>query len=235
MNSGYASIPHSTKSTPLYSSSSVTRRPIIILNSPQTMKLVTNTHTNRVTAPMICAKKLASELVNGTANSPQIPTTPCTEIAPTGSSIFTLSIKTIENTTRAPPTAPIMVATNGVGVSGPAVIATRPATAPFRIIVKSAFPNNNLETASAASTPPAAAAFVFIKTTATRFASETVAVANTEPPLNPNQPNHRMKVPRVAKGRLAPGIGRTSPLGPYLPLRAPSRITPANAAAAPAM
>src|SRR5690625_1081192 len=29
VNSGYASTPHSTKSTPLYSSSSVTRRPII--------------------------------------------------------------------------------------------------------------------------------------------------------------------------------------------------------------
>ena len=43
-----------------------------------------------------------------------------------------------------------------------------------------------------------------------------------------------MNVPNVAKGKLAPGMACTSPLGPYLPLRAPSKITPANAAVAPA-
>ena len=58
---------------------------------------------------------------------------------------------------------------------------------------------------------------------------------STEPPLKPNQPIHRMKVPRVASGRLAPGMAWISPFGPYLPLRAPSSSTPARAAAAPAM
>ncbi len=199
------------------------------------MKLETNTQTKMVAAPMICAEKLASEFVKGTASRPQRPTTPCTEIAPTGSSILTLSIKTIENTTITPPTAPIMVAINGVGVSGPAVIATRPAKAPFKIMVKSALPNSNLATTKAAITPPAAAAFVFRNTIATALALAISPNFNTEPPLKPNQPIHRMNVPKVANGRFAPGIGRTSPLGPYLPLRAPSRITPANAAAAPAI
>ena len=57
--------------------------------------------------------------------------------------------------------------------------------------------------------------------------------ASCEPPLKPNQPNHRMKVPRVASGRLAPGIGLTRPPGPYLPFRAPRMMAPVNAAQPP--
>jgi hypothetical protein len=49
--------------------------------------------------------KDTSTLVNGTANKPHNPTIPCTEIAPTGSSILnTLSSVEIENTTKIPPT-----------------------------------------------------------------------------------------------------------------------------------
>ena len=55
---------------------------------------------------------------------------------------------------------------------------------------------------------------------------------STEPPLKPNHPIHRMNVPKVARGRFAPGIAFTWPLEPYLPLRAPNRSTPARAAAA---
>ncbi len=70
---------------------------------------------------------------------------------------------------------------------------------------------------------------------ATALASSMVDTISCEPPLKPNQPSHRMKVPRVASGMLAPGMGLTSPLGPYLPLRAPSSSTPARAAVAPHM
>jgi 2-oxoisovalerate dehydrogenase E1 component len=45
----------------------------------------------------------------------------------------------------------------------------------------------------------------------------------------------RMKVPRVASGRLAPGMALISPFLPYLPSRAPRTSTPARAAEAPAM
>ena len=83
--------------------------------------------------------------------------------------------------------------------------------------------------------PPAAAKLVFIKTTATELAESTEAVAKTDPPLKPNHPIHRINVPRVARGKLAPGIALTSPFGPYLPLRAPTSKTPASPAAAPAM
>src|SRR3989338_10860273 len=53
-----------------------------------------------------------------------------------------------------------------------------------------------------------------------------------EPGLNPNQPNHKTNVPRVAKDKLWPGIGLTLPLL-YLPNRGPSNNTPAKAAHPP--
>ena len=39
--------------------------------------------------------------------------------------------------------------------------------------------------------------------------------------------------PKVASGKLAPGIGFTDPSGPYLPLRAPRMIAPVSAAQPP--
>src|SRR5919106_4752416 len=64
-------------------------------------------------------------------------------------------------------------------------------------------------------------------------ASAAVPSASCEPPLKPNQPSHRMKVPIVARGSDEPSIGLTSPFGPYLPLRAPNRSAPASAAQPP--
>ncbi len=63
--------------------------------------------------------------------------------------------------------------------------------------------------------------------------SAMVPMASCEPPLKPNQPSHRMKVPSVASGRFAPGIGLTLPSLPYLPLRAPRTSAPASAAQPP--
>ena len=145
------------------------------------------------------------------------------------------SSQTIDITTITPPTAPIKAAAKALGVSGPAVIATRPAKAPFKVIVKSALPNQSLAKTSAAITPPAAAAFVFTKTIATASALSLLAIARTDPPLNPNQPSHRINVPNVAKGRFAPKIGFELPSLSYFPFLGPRIITPAIAAAAPAI
>ena len=132
-NSGYASKPHSEISAPSSSSSLVTRIPITVLRANQTTPEATNTQTKIVTAPTNCPVNVTSLFVSGTAKRPHKPTTPWTDIAPTGSSILSLrSNQTIERTTRIPPTAPIRVATNTLGVSGPAVIATSPAKAPFK-------------------------------------------------------------------------------------------------------
>ena len=48
------------------------------------------------------------------ANVPQAPHTPCTEIAPTGSSTRILSKNSTEKTTRTPPMAPVNSAPSGV-------------------------------------------------------------------------------------------------------------------------
>ena len=141
----------------------------------------------------------------GTATNPQIPATPCTEMAPTGSSIRMRSRANTEKTTITPPTAPIRVAVSGDGIRGSAVIETRPASAPLSTIVRSARPSTTLAVSNAATTPPAAAALVFTNTAATALASLTFEITNSDPPLNPNQPNHNINVPNVANGRLAPG------------------------------
>jgi len=126
------------------------------------------------------------------------------------------------------------VATKGVGVDGSAVIATRPANAPLSAMVKSALPKTTLAVIKATITPPVAAALVFKNTMATLLALATSANLSTEPPLKPNHPIHKINVPKVANGRFAPGIALTLPSLVYLPFRAPSNNTPANAAAAPA-
>ena len=138
----------------------------------------------------------------------------------------------IENTTITPPTAPIIVASPGVGAKGSAVIETRPAIAPLSAIVKSDLPNNTLDTINAPITPPAAAKFVFTNINDTAFASATFDTINSDPPLNPNQPNHNINVPNVASGKFAPGIAFTLP-STYLPFLEPSTKTPARAAVAP--
>ena len=139
----------------------------------------------------------------------------------------------MENTTIIPPMAPTTVARPPEGESGSAVIATKPANAPFRAMVRSAFPNIICEVIRAASSPPAAAAFVFTKTVATAFASSMFETISSDPPLNPNQPIQSTRVPRAAKGILAPGIAFEVPSSLYFPNRGPIMSTPASAAEAP--
>ena len=98
------------------------------------------------------------------------------------------------------------VANSGDGSAGSAVMATKPANAPLRAIVRSALPNITRATRSAAINPPAAAALVFRNTFATSFATPMPPNLRVEPPLKPNQPIQRINVPSVASGRLAPGI-----------------------------
>ena len=79
-------------------------------------------------------------------------------------------------------------------------------------------PNLKCAASSAPIRPVAAAALVFRNTIATLLALAASPSLSTEPPLNPNQPIQRMKVPRVARGRLAPGRALACPSGPYLPV-----------------
>jgi len=81
--------------------------------------------------------------------------------------------------------------------------------------------------------PAAPARFVLTSTMLIATASETPPSASCEPPLNPNQPNHRMKTPRVTVGMLDGGVGRAVPSLRNLPRRGPTTRRPARAAQPP--
>ena len=57
--------------------------------------------------------------------------------------------------------------------------------------------------------------------------------ATVEPPLKPNQQNHRMKQPRAPSVREWPGIARALPSLVYLPIRGPRIAAPTKAATPP--
>ena len=83
---------------------------------------------------------------------------------------------------------------------------------------------------AAPSTPPAPAKNVLIKIFDTAIASVAVPIANCEPPLNPNQPNHKINTPIVTNGidEAAKGFrGAGAPDFLNLPSRGPIIIAPA--------
>ena len=85
----------------------------------------------------------------------------------------------------------------------------------------------------AANAPAQAAIFVFAITAEIASTSSFEPKASWEPPLKPNQPNHKMNVPKVAKGKLEPGIGLMVPSELNFPFRAPNNNTPASPAHPP--
>ena len=118
-------------------------------------------------------------------------------------------------------------------MSGPAVIATSPASAPFSPANRSMRPSIGLETNSAAITPAAAARFVLTSTCPIVTTAFAVPSSSTEPPLNPNHPSHRMNTPRVTTRIFDGGVGLALPSLRNLPSLGPSTITPASAAHPP--
>ena len=77
-----------------------------------------------------------------------------------------------------PPIAPIIIAKKGDGARGSAVIATKPPSAPFNIIITSVFPVTNLDTTAQAITPAHAAKLVLMKIVATAVESSNDPIAN---------------------------------------------------------
>ena len=77
-----------------------------------------------------------------------------------------------------------------------------------------------------------------MKIVATEVESSNEPKANCDPPLKPNQPNHKINTPKVAKGieELEKGaIAFGSPVLVNLPSLGPRSIAPARAAAPPAL
>ena len=98
------------------------------------------------------------------AKVPQIPQIPCTEMAPTGSSIFALSKKMMEPTTSPPAIPPIKMESKIVTISALAVMPTRPAKMPLRPIERSGFLRRNHDMSIAPSAPAPAAIVVVVNT-----------------------------------------------------------------------
>ena len=83
-------------------------------------------------------------------------------------------------------------------------------------------------------THPAPAARLVLTITLLIVTASTEPLSTSiEPPLNPNQPNHRIKTPRVTSGTFEGGVDLTLPSSRNLPRRAPTTITPASAAHPP--
>src|SRR5918994_4179663 len=97
-------------------------------------------------------------------NVPQVPQTPCTEMAPTGSSILTRSKNATEPTTITPAMAPMSTATDVVTAAHGAVIATSPASRPLAVIETSGLPLLIHETPPATTAPAQAATSVRVAT-----------------------------------------------------------------------
>jgi hypothetical protein len=100
----------------------VTRNPIVHLIAPSKIVDATTTNANIATTPMVCvSSKLPpsprnnppSAATRPIASVPQAPHTPCTEIAPTGSSMPMRSKNQTLPTTRMPAIAPMRRAAQG--------------------------------------------------------------------------------------------------------------------------
>ena len=170
---------------------------------------------------------------NPAAKVPQIPFAKWTATAPTGSSIWNLLSRTsTTTTTRIPETIPTIVAPIISRLAHPAVIPTKPAKPAFRHIDTSGF---------------LFLTHVNINVVHVATAGATVVVAKIIPswvkfvaaaPLNPYQPNQRMKQPSAPKVIEWPWIAFTFVTFPslsfvYLPRRGPSIIAPIKAAIPP--
>ena len=109
----------------------------------------------------------------------------------------------------------------------PAVTATRPASEPFSVAVRSHFPVRKYWKNIAASVPPPAPSVVVSTMMLTVPAAPTMP--RVEPGLKPYQPNHRIIVPISARPRLCGGMD----LPHTLPCRGPRINAPTSAITPP--
>ena len=174
-----------------------------------------------------------------TANTPVrivpiAPHAPWTPIAPTGSSIFNFwSKNSITTTTVRPATIPIIHAPIGLTTAHPAVIATRPASEPFRVIETSGFLYLTQVNIIVVTVAAAAAILVVTNTLPARIKLSSPVIEVVEHPLNPNQQNHNINTPRAPTVILCPGIAFALPSLLYFPIRGPKILAPTKAARPP--
>ncbi len=110
-----------------------------------------------------------------------------TETAPTGSSIPILSMNSTEKTTMTPAMAPIITELVGVTLAQPAVMPTRPARAPFKVIPTSGFLKRIQDVSIAVRAAAAPARLVL-----TKIMAISVFPAVVEPGLKPRSEERRV-------------------------------------------
>ena len=138
------------------------------------------------------------------ARVPQAPQTPCTEMAPTGSSTRILSKNSTEKTTSTPATAPMMMALPGVTVAQRAGDGHQSGQGAVEAHADLGFAEFDPGGEHGQDAPAAAARLVL-----TKIMAMSLLAAVVEPGLKPNHPSQRMKTPRAASGMLWPRIGLT--------------------------
>ena len=190
------------------------------------VKAATDATPNSWTPKSAPAEKLA-------ASVPQMPDTRCTGTAPTTSSSFSRSRRSVASEQSRPATAPMTTAHQLSAMFGAAVMATSPARAPFRLEASPKRPKIGRATTTAAISPAAPARLVLARTLLMTTASVGVARASWDPALNPNQPSQRISTPSVTTSTLDGGVAFTLPSGRNLPRRGPATNTAANAADPP--
>src|SRR5688572_12358186 len=102
-----------------------------------------------------------------------------------------------EKTTSPPATPPLMAEAPTQATAHGAVIGTRPARQPLRIMLRSGLPRTSQAVIVAATAPNAAAVFVV-----TAMCPIWVLAVIVEPGLNPNHPSQRIRQPSAARPML---------------------------------
>src|SRR4051794_10483305 len=117
-----------------------------------------------------------------THNTPQMPFTPWTDQAPTGSSIFSFrSVTHTDSIVKMAAVEPMTAAAHGCTNAHGAVMATRPASMPLAIMLGSGLPARFITQNMPTVAPNAAAMAVFVATTANRMS----ATDNVDAALKP--------------------------------------------------
>ena len=134
---------------------------------------------------------------------------------------FSKIIKKLPDKT--PATAPIIIAFAGETKAQDAVIPTNPAIGPVIINIGSGFLKTIIPIMLDEISPADAAMNVFIK-----ISGILKSIAKLAPPLKPNQPNHKINVPKTANGKLEP-VNFPLFASEYLPILGPKINTAAKA------
>lgn len=159
------------------------------------------------------------------AIQPQNPHAPCTENASSGSSMPNILTRRIEPAKIKPPTIPMIIDHHELAESQQAVMLTRPANIPLLSEDTHSTWSTIIVKRNTVSPPVAAAIVVFMQTSWITIVLSPVA-PSADPPLNPYQPNHKMKVPNTTRPTLCGLNSSLSVWGSNLPMRGPRKIAP---------